>query len=309
VTAYPSYPDGEPLCAALGASEAVRDLDPGLRLADAAAALLEAAAGRRDVAVRARDLDLAGGVLFLGGERLRLRPYAARQLHDRVAQALEHRVHRGDDARRGLALLGDRVLVLRVELDEVRAVLGGRFRALDDAEVITRIARAANAMGWSRDLLVRFLATSESRTVVRATLGRSRADVRPGDSFERGVEIANSEVGGGALRFTSITWRTRCFNFTRAMRPALRLLHVGPTHRIERDLRKDIAHVLHGARQLLDGWRTSAAFEEANAVSSAAKGRGLAVRLAEESRAQQVAEDAAVLGPGYAAGIPRVNAS
>lgn len=70
-------------------------------------------------------------------------------------------------------------------------------------------------------------------------------------------------------------------------------IHTGAAlRRVERDLRKDIAHALDAARVLLDGWRTSPSFDTANAITDAAKSRSLAGRIAEERRAQRVVEDA-----------------
>lgn len=307
MTGFPSYPDGEPIWTAAGSPEEVRDLSPSLALHDAVAALQRAAAGRRDLRVRLRDLVVTGGTVHVGGERLRLRERPVKQLHHRAARVLGRGVASGDDLRRGIALLGDRLVVLRVEDDVLRAVVGAHFSVMDDLDVLARIARAAAAMGW-RDLRARFIATSEASTIVRATLARSRVDVLPGDAFEVGVEMANSEVGAGALALRSLTWRSKCWNYSLGPR-SLRLPHVGGPHRLDRDLRKDLAHVVHEGRALLDAWRGSVAFDDANAVSSAAKDRRLACRLVEERRAQQVVEDATVPITRYGKGTFCVNAS
>lgn len=281
------YPDGERASAAVAPPEAAHDLDPALALPEALERFLRAAAGRHELRVRARDLRFRDGTLLVGSERLRLRPHAVNQLHHR--ELVRGRgVASGDDLRRGLARLGERVLVLRVEDDEVRAILGARFTPIDDADILGRIARAAEAMNW-RDLRVRFVATSERITVVRATLGRSRVDVRPGDPFERGMEIGNSEVGARAFTLSPITWRGRCFNVSIG-RPTLRLVHVGSLHRLVRDWRKEVATCLDRARPLIEVWSASALFDAANDITSDAKARPLRARLALERRAQQMIE-------------------
>ena len=283
------YPDGERLYAGVAAPEAARDLDPPLALPEALEGFLRAAAGRRDLRVRATDLRFRDGSLFVGSERLRLRPHAVNQVHHLVL-GRARRVVRGDDLRRGLVLLGERVLVLRVEHDEVRAVVGERFASIDDDDILGRITRAAEAMGWL-DLRVRFVATSERVTIVRATLGRSRVDVRPRDPFERGMEIGNSEIGARAFTLSPITWRGRCFNVSIG-RPTLRLVHVGSQHRLVRDWRKEIATCLDRARPLIEAWSGSALFDAANDITSDAKARPLRVRLALEREAQRMIEAA-----------------
>lgn len=291
MTAFPTYPDGEPLYAALTPPESARDFAPTLSLSDAAAAVLDAAAGRRDLRVRLGGLVVRDGLLVVGGERLRLRPRSVKQLHHRVRLVLGRRVERGHDLRRGLALLRDRIVLLRVGGDEVRAVLGGHFTPMDDGDVLARIARAATAMDWC-DLRVRFVATSDAITIVRATLGRSRVDLRTDDPFEAGVELQSSDVGRAALTLRAVTWRNVCFNWTRHRAPTLRLVHVGGAHRLDRDWRLVLAEVIRTSREMLDGWNSCPAFDAANDTSEAAKARSLAGRLAHERLAQRIVEDA-----------------
>ncbi len=288
----PAWPDGERVSAAVAAPEVARELDPPIGLAEALAGFLRAAEGRRDLRARASELRFRDGGLLVGGERVELRPLAATQLQ-RLVLRRGRVVARGDDLRRGLKLLADHVLVLRLDQGEVRAIVGERFATIDDADMLARITRAASAMSWS-DLRVRYLATNERITIVRATLGRSRMDVRPGDPFERGLEIRNSEVGARAFSLSPLTWRGRCFNVTLGQ-PTLRLVHVGARPRVLRDWRKELAICLDRARTMLDAWCRSAAFDAANAITSAARLRGLASRVAAERRAQRVVEDAALI--------------
>jgi hypothetical protein len=302
VTAFPAWPDGERLHAAVAPLEVARDHDPSLGLPEALAGFQRAAAGRRDLRLRAGDLRFRDGTLLAAGERLRLRPHAVRQLHHLV-HGSGVRVRRGDDLRRGLALLGGRGLVLRVEDDQVRAIVGERFAPIDDTDILARITRAAEAMRW-RDLRVRFIATSERATIVRATLGRSRVDLRAGDAWERGLELRNSEVGASAFSVVPLVFRAACWNYSIASRPTLRLVHLGSAHRLVRDHRKDLAFALDRARPLLSAWSTSPIYDDANAITSAARDRSLRERVRMERRAQALVEDAALARSAYAMGTP-----
>ncbi len=285
----PSAPPAthERLWAATTPPDDVRDFREPLTLADALrGVLVPAFALRRDERVPARALGLAlvDGHLRLGGRAYALRRRAARQL---AALAGGHvsPPQVADAVRRGLRALGERTVLVRLDGEDVRAVLTARFTALDDREVFMRIERAVAAMRWSRRLLVRFVGVSESITVLRATLATSRVEVRSGDVFERGVEIINGEVGVVALRFTPLTWRALCSNVLLARAPSLRVIHARSARPIERDLRKDLAHALHGARALIDAWRSSAHADAANAITLGAQARTLRGRLADERRA------------------------
>lgn len=129
-----------------------------------------AGALRRDLRVAGGTLAVRDGRLTAGCETFALRPMAARQLQALVGV----RAHSPSaELRRALAARGDRVVLVRLDGCEVRAVLGAAFVPFDDLDVHTRIARAIGAMGWQRDLLVREIATTEATTLVRLTLRRS----------------------------------------------------------------------------------------------------------------------------------------
>ena len=280
-----------PASAAKTPAERVLTLRPPQSLAEVVESVLApAGALQRDVRVSAGALDVQDGHVIVGGEAFALRPGAARQLRALAGVAARSP---SVDLRGALTARGERAVLVRLDGREVRAVLGGGYVALDDLDVFSRIDRAIGAMGWRDDLVVRLVATTDATTIVRLTLLRSRVEVRPGDDFERGVEIANGECGRAAFTLTPIVWRAGCFNFARSTAgPTLRIVHAGAAlRRLERDLRKDIAHALDAARVLLDGWRTSPQYDAANAMTDAAKCRSLAVRIAEERRAQRIVED------------------
>lgn len=244
---------------------------PSTLLAVVEGPLRSARALRRDLRVLGADLAVRDGHVILAGEALALRPRAARQLR---------------------ALTGGRSeLLVRVEGMEVRAILSASFAPLDDLDVFSRVARAIDGLGWRHDLVARFVAETDASTVVRLTLRSSRVEVRSGDEFERGVEVGNGECGQRAFTLTPITWRAGCFNFSRsASPPTLRVVHSRAVHRLDHDLSKHIAHALDAAGSLLNGWRSSPKFDDANAITDAAKARSLAGRIAAERRAQEMVE-------------------
>lgn len=273
------------------APEAVIELRPPRPLAEVVAGVLVPASTlRRDVEVAASALDVAEGHVRLGRAWHPLRPLAARQLRALAGVSAQSP---SVELRRALAARGSRRVLARLDGDVVRAMLGIGFVPLDDVVILSRIASAIESMGWRSDLVARLIATSDAITIVRLTLRRSRLEPRPGDAFERGIEITNSETGLAAFSLRPLVWRSGCFNFSIAAQPTLRLIHAGSAHRVERDLRKDLAHALDGARSLLGAWRASPAFDLANEISGAAKERSLAGRIAEERRAQQLVQDAA----------------
>ncbi len=264
--------------------EVVRDLAPVPLRLGVERVLAPSWALRRDIRVPACRVEFRDGHVVVGGERFALRRRAARQLAGLV---MDHRDRPVSAAavRRGLRARGTRLLLVRLDGFEVRAILGAGFLPVDDEELFRRLAHAIDAMGWARRLVVRFIAMSEVVTVVRATLTSTRTNVFPSDAFERGIEIVNSEAGAYALRFTPAIWRVTCGNWALGTRPTWRLRHSGSMHRIERDLRKDVAGAIEAARYMLAAWRSSPSADRANELTDAAKDRALLGRLADERRA------------------------
>ena len=292
MTTFPTWPDGERLCAARTPAETVFEPDRPVTLAAVSERRLAGVSGRRDHRTRLEAIQVRDGELRVGVHLLRLRPRATAQLREIAAASLGRAPQSGDELRRGLVLLGDRPVLVRVEDDDVRAVLSDRFVPIDDATLLPMLARAIEAMRWTRNLRARLVVCSESMTIVRLTLRTSRTLLFADDAFERGVQISNSETGACAFTLTPITWRSACWNYALARRPTLRLPHVGAPHRLHRDLRKDIALALHTGRAMLDAWRSSAMFERANMTNASARGRACRARLLLERQAQLLVEDA-----------------
>ncbi len=277
----------ERLWTALTPVEVVTEFHEPVALADAVRRLVEPASRlHRDVRVPASQIDVRDGLLRVEGACFPLRRAASAQLRV-LAGVSAGSPSVASAVRRGLRARGARPLVVRLEADEVRAVVSARFVVLDDRELFERLASAIEAMGWHDDLVVRFVGMSDAMTIVRMTLRSARTEVRRGDAHEPGVEVLTGACGTCALRLTSPTWRATCSNFLLASAPTLRLAHAGSPHLFTRDWRKSLALALHAARALIAAWRSSAQAhaDAANALTLGAQARRLRGRLADERSA------------------------
>lgn len=194
------------------------------------------------------------GVLQLEapGGPFRLRRLALRGLTRRLGVALRPcdpvlAVQRLQEA---LARHG-RALLLRVVGGEVRAVLGSGYGPVDNATIGAELVRAAERLGAS--LCVRGFG-SGLRTLVRLTMPSAPRSVRIGDVVERGVDVANSEVGLGALRIVPVVHRLACSNGMRIVdaRRGWRLVHVGDPDRLAAELTSHVEAALQATLSAVD---------------------------------------------------------
>jgi len=103
--------------------------------------------------------------------------------------------------------LGEREALIRtVRGDMARAVLGSRYTPLDDLELLTLAAP------YMEGALVRWEAFGELATHISVSWP---AEVQ--DGLERGIHIANSEVGVRSVTIQAILYRSACANILPAL--------------------------------------------------------------------------------------------
>ena len=146
--------------------------------------------------------------------------------------------------------------LLRLAGGEVRAVLGGSYAPVDDADLLELVADALDHHGLRSSAMVRASATGTT-TLMRITLPGDPYIVKPGDVVESGIDLTNSEVGLRSVGITPISYRLVCSNGLRAWRSesTSRFRHVGDPKRLRELLRGAIPVALAEARGDLERWR------------------------------------------------------
>lgn len=146
--------------------------------------------------------------------------------------------------------------LLRLAGGEVRAVLGGAYAPIDDADLLDLVADALDHAGLRGSAMVRASATGNT-TLMRITMPGDPYVVKPGDVVERGIDITNSEVGLRSVGITPISYRLVCSNGLRAWKSesTSRFRHVGDPKRLRDLLRGAIPVALAEARGDLERWR------------------------------------------------------
>lgn len=279
-------------------------LDP---LAALEALLASPRLGRRDVLVRPTELliERGGTVCLPDGSRLRLRRRAGSQLARLAGGGLGRRPVSFPEVRSGLSRAHAAELRLRLERDEVRAVLTDQFAPLDDLVLFPRIARDIETMCLEVPCVARAWATG-TVSVIRLTVPGARAFVRSHDALEPGIEIRNSEVGASALTISPLVYRLSCGNVAIASRSAgaYRLRHAGRQEmRAPGSLVPAIARAFAFAHEHVAEWldaarrdlvapewcERTAAYDLANDVTSHAQRIGTSlVRLRREAMAAEM---------------------
>jgi hypothetical protein len=124
--------------------------------------------------------------------------------------------------------------LIRFAGDDVRAVVSGRYAALDDSRLLETLDAALGRLGLRNDVRVRAVATGPS-TVLRLTIPVNARPVKRGDVIEYGLDIANGELGNRAVQIDPMTYRLVCSNGMRGWSrsgDARRLRHIGDPARL-----------------------------------------------------------------------------
>jgi len=101
--------------------------------------------------------------------------------------------------------------MIRLAGGQARAIVSGRYAALDDAYVLDVAEQALQARGLLGTVQVRGVALGTS-TVVRLTWEREAFEVRKGDVVEGGLDITNGEIGNRSVGVVPSLYRLVCLN-------------------------------------------------------------------------------------------------
>lgn len=227
----------------------------GRSLKEVAELLQERRAARRDftAAHGAMKYGASEDVLSLSGVgEFRMSPLA----HDQMAERLEipakyYKRMMADDPElletninRWLGKTGDTKRLVRTLGGNVRAILGGTYRPLDDVDMLEAVLPAMEKSGCSvrscdvtdtRFYLkavannVQFVMDDETPEEAAARLRNPGQHNRRDDVFAAGIVCSNSEVGLGGLTVEPLVWRRVCDNGLIVPEAAFRKTHVGRT--------------------------------------------------------------------------------
>lgn len=123
--------------------------------------------------------------------------------------------------------------LIRLADGQARAIVSGRYAALDDEIVLDTLERALLDRGLLGTIQVRGVALGTT-TVVRLTWSRDAIEVKRGDIVESGIDITNGEIGNRSVGITPSLYRLVCLNGMRSQVPGIarRFNHVGDPARL-----------------------------------------------------------------------------
>ncbi|MCA8937465.1 MAG: hypothetical protein KDB68_14815 [Planctomycetes bacterium] len=188
---------------------------PANRIADLVSDLAVRRQQQRDITVNTRELSVtpSDGALMVGGsDRYALREHAFGQLCSRLqvparyARRCDHDL-RARNINRWLRE-EDRDVLLRLEGDQVRAVLSASYRPINHADILSWLA---DRLGG--DVPIRYELNEQylDLQVVRESPVYSLAD-HGREGLHRGLHLRNSEVGSARVQISTLVYRSICLN-------------------------------------------------------------------------------------------------
>lgn len=108
---------------------------------------------------------------------------------------------------------------------QVRAVLSDRYRRLDHVDLMEQAVLPS--LGEITGLSFQVSSLTEEKLHLNVILPSLYAEVKVGDVVQAGVQISNSEVGGGRLRILPRLWRLACLNGVIIAAEGMSQYHVG----------------------------------------------------------------------------------
>lgn len=150
-------------------------------------------------------------------------------------------------------LEADKEVMLRiVKESQVRAILSDRYAPFDDIELFRILSEF---MDGSEE--VKLQSFEDKSSHVRITWPSENVEVQPGDIVERGIHIANSEVGMRSVTIIGIVHRLKCKNGLVAKEKRGGIRHIGDPERIKAGVRDVIEEVKNDSSRLLERFRKS----------------------------------------------------
>jgi hypothetical protein len=107
----------------------------------------------------------------------------------------------------------------------VRALLSDRYRRLDHADLMEQAVLPS--LGEIDGLTFQVASLTDEKLHLNVILPRLYAEIAVGDVVQAGVQITNSEVGGGRLRVLPRIWRLVCLNGLLIPAEGMSQYHVG----------------------------------------------------------------------------------
>ena len=107
---------------------------------------------------------------------------------------------------------------------QVRAFLSDRYRRIDHHDVVAACLPVLNEFS---DLSIESIGLTEKKLYLKATRKNVVAEVKEGDVVRAGVQISNSEIGGGCLKIEPFVFRLVCSNGLTIAERGLKRYHLG----------------------------------------------------------------------------------
>lgn len=181
---------------------------PNHRLGEVVEVLRERSRDFRDEVVDVRDVGMNAysGALQLGKEQVDLQPWALSQLGAKLGIPGNYLAKcepalRAQNVNHWLSQESGKLL-LRMDGNEVRAVLSTRYQSVSNEELALSLVQAL-----PEETPVRFELT-ETRFELQI-IGESGMQV---DLLHRGLHVTNSEVGAASVSLSALIYRTVCLN-------------------------------------------------------------------------------------------------
>jgi hypothetical protein len=148
--------------------------------------------------------------------------------------------------------------MIRLAAGQARAIVSGRYAALDDALVLAEVERALLDRGLLGTVQVRGLALGTT-TVLRLTWAIGSIEVKRGDIVEGGIDIINGEIGNRSVGVTPSVYRLVCTNGMRVAetKGTRRLNHIGDPSRLYEAFRDAIPAAIEEAGNASDAMRAA----------------------------------------------------
>ena len=187
---------------------------PGNRIADLASDLARLKDQQQDINVNTRELAMApsdGALMVRGGGRYELREHALWQIAAKL-QIPARYLRRCDPELRARNVNrwlreSDRDMLLRLEGNQVRAVLSGSYRVINHLDILDWLESRLGADTHVRYELTEGFLDLQLVGDAETSLPNSRRD-----TLHRGLHLRNSEVGLARVNISALVFRTICLN-------------------------------------------------------------------------------------------------
>ena len=204
----------------------------GTNLMDMAAELQRQLDAKKDYIAPTEQLEMQPNAsLTIASEAYPITPHAHNQIGDRTKIPAKYYRRMLEEAP---ALLANNInhwfranpekRMIRTLDGKVRAFLSDRYRRIDHYDVV---AACLPVLKEFDDLSIESIGLTDKKLYLKATRTNMLAEIQKGDVVRAGIQISNSEIGGGCLRIEPLVYRLVCTNGLTITDEGMRRYHLG----------------------------------------------------------------------------------